>query len=118
MTKNVTTYSTEPHGAEVNLCSHHAEHPPECIRVPMQIQRGRHEGTCDACPVPDPIAPPCTHDNGHHWKQTYFQRNGGEVICRDRCIHCPVTREIDSWAQDPDTGEQGLDSVTYGRDEQ
>lgn len=29
------------------------------------------------------------------------------------CRHCGCGRTVDTWAQDPETGEQGLRSVTY-----
>ena len=39
--------------------------------------------------------------------------HGGGVICKKACIRCGAQRLTDSWAQRPDTGEQGLRSVSY-----
>lgn len=38
---------------------------------------------------------------------------GGGVIVREVCAHCGVYRVTDTWAQDPQTGEQGLRAVSY-----
>ena len=34
-------------------------------------------------------------------------------MIREVCGHCGLYRERDTWAQDPQTGEQGLQSVSY-----
>lgn len=39
--------------------------------------------------------------------------HGGGVIITECCMHCGCKRTTDTWAQRPDTGEQGLESVTY-----
>ena len=39
--------------------------------------------------------------------------HGGGVIYTEVCLHCGAYRETDTWAQDRETGEQGLRSVTY-----
>lgn len=49
----------------------------------------------------------------HEWKQLSLRGNGGGVIIRERCEQCGVERTINTWAQDPETGEQGLHQVTY-----
>lgn len=40
-------------------------------------------------------------------------RHGGGVVVREVCAVCGCYRETDSWAQRPDTGEQGLKSIAY-----
>jgi hypothetical protein len=67
----------------------------------------------------DPREPDCTAAE-HHWIADgakgfgYVLRgNGGGVISQAACVHCGTRRISDSWAQRPDTGEQGLDSVRY-----
>jgi len=35
------------------------------------------------------------------------------VRYREVCAHCGAYRDTDTWAQDPETGEQGLTSITY-----
>jgi len=39
--------------------------------------------------------------------------SGGGVVITEHCRHCGTYREIDTWAQDPQTGTQGLRSVRY-----
>ncbi|NJO18565.1 MAG: hypothetical protein HC877_23410, partial [Thioploca sp.] len=39
--------------------------------------------------------------------------NGGGIIIDQVCIHCYAGRTKNTWAQDPQTGVQGLTSVTY-----
>lgn len=43
-----------------------------------------------------------------------IQGHGGGIISREVCAHCGRYRITDTWAQRPDTGEQGLESVAYG----
>lgn len=72
----------------------------------------------------DPDAPSCEAGKEHDWQSPYdllggLKENpgvwghGGGVICREVCSHCGVYRVTDSWAQRPDNGVQGLDSVKY-----
>jgi len=42
-----------------------------------------------------------------------IQGHGGGVVIREVCQHCGVYRITDTWAQDPATGEQGLESIRY-----
>lgn len=39
--------------------------------------------------------------------------HGGGVIIKEVCDHCQTQRITDTWAQDPETGEQGLVSLCY-----
>lgn len=63
----------------------------------------------------DPPAPACTSADGHAWQQVPdgVRGHGGGVIACDYCGRCGAYRIIDTWAQRPDTGEQGLTSVRY-----
>ena len=72
----------------------------------------------------DPEEPECRHDEGHDWRSPYsvlgglrenpgVRGNGGGVVCTSVCRHCGAYQISDSWAQDPETGEQGLDSLEY-----
>ena len=68
----------------------------------------------------DPDEPDCSDGCGHEWVSdgasgfgTVVCGHGGGVVCRSVCARCGVRRISDSWAQRPDTGEQGLDSVSY-----
>ena len=89
-------------------------HPPDggfCKKVTIDI---------------DPIEPICTKDD-HDWQAPIelvggieenpgVQGHGGGVIIHEICVHCATHRRTDTWAQNPATGEQGLDSVSYEAD--
>lgn len=79
------------------------------------------EGHCIAI---DPPEPDCIDGQEHDWREEHTVvggladnpgvfGHGGGVICKDVCAHCGAYRLTDSWAQNPETGEQGLDSVEY-----
>lgn len=71
----------------------------------------------------DPDAPECS-ESEHDWQSPFsvlggceenpgVWGHGGSVIIRSVCAHCGVYRVTDGWAQNRETGEQGLESVTY-----
>jgi hypothetical protein len=71
-----------------------------------------------------PPEPDCADDRGHRWHAPHelvggLEENpgvwghGGGVISKDVCRFCGVVRTVDTWAQDPETGEQGLESYSY-----
>lgn len=72
----------------------------------------------------DPTEPDCAEDRTHEWRAPVavvggLSENpgvfghGGGVIMHEVCRHCGTERVTDTWAQDPATGEQGLESVRY-----
>jgi hypothetical protein len=73
----------------------------------------------------EPDEPECESDEGcHEWESPFevlggIEENpgcwghGGGVVIREVCRHCGMYREKDTWAQDPNTGAQGLTSVEY-----
>ncbi len=72
----------------------------------------------------EPEEPDCTSNEGHDWQTPHdllggcrenpgVRGHGGGVTCKEVCVNCGAYRTTDSWAQDPVTGEQGLDSVAY-----
>lgn len=72
----------------------------------------------------DPLEPECDDEEGHDWQSPHsvlgglesnpgVQGHGGGVIIREVCACCGAYRITDTWAQRPDTGEQGLRSVEY-----
>lgn len=72
----------------------------------------------------DPEEPECEPGHSHEWESPLsvvggcrenpgVWGNGGGVIIKSVCRHCGKYRIHDTWAQDPDTGEQGLESVEY-----
>ena len=72
----------------------------------------------------DPESPLCDDGQEHDWQAPYsivggIKENpgvwghGGGVMITEVCMICGCERVTDTWAQDPETGEQGLDSVQY-----
>lgn len=62
----------------------------------------------------DPVEPDCDGKT-HNWLScdTWPTAHGGGVIDKDVCTHCGMYRVRNTWAQRPDTGEQGLESISY-----
>jgi len=71
----------------------------------------------------DPAEPGCTGDD-HDWQSPHeivggiaenpgVWGHGGGCRIHEVCRHCGAHRHTDTWAQRPDTGEQGLTSVRY-----
>lgn len=71
----------------------------------------------------EPDEPECT-EGEHDWQSPHellgglrenpgVQGHGGGVVIDEACLHCGCRRTTDTWAQRPDTGEQGLTSVEY-----
>jgi hypothetical protein len=60
----------------------------------------------------DPPEPRCTQE-AHSWQQDYVHGHGPGVLVREYCCNCGAWRVTDTWAQRPDTGEQGLEKVCY-----
>lgn len=72
----------------------------------------------------EPDEPECSHDDGHDWQSPVeivggiesnpgVRGHGGGVVVDECCVRCGCRRTTDTWAQDRDTGEQGLTSVEY-----
>jgi len=72
----------------------------------------------------DEDEPDCSHDDGHEWGAPHsivggIKENpgcwghGGGVVCHEVCLRCGCGRKTDTWAQRPDTGEQGFTVVTH-----
>lgn len=69
-----------------------------------------------------PVEPQCSAAK-HHWYSPEFLGgckenpgvwgHGGGAIITECCMHCGCARITDTWAQRPDTGEQGLESISY-----
>jgi hypothetical protein len=68
--------------------------------------------------------PDCNDGEDHDWRSPHcvvggikenpgVWGNGGGVIITEVCALCGAYRITNTWAQRPDTGEQGLESVTY-----
>lgn len=71
----------------------------------------------------EPEEPPCSGD-AHEWRSPWEVVGGGEdnpgvsahgggVVILEVCRLCGWYRIEDSWAQDPETGIQGLESTAY-----
>jgi hypothetical protein len=72
----------------------------------------------------DPEEPECEDGEEHDWRSPYsvlggtkenpsVWGHGGGVIIKSVCAHCGKYRINDTWAQNPENGVQGLNSVTY-----
>ena len=72
----------------------------------------------------EPPEPDCEDGREHDWQSPVelvggIKENpgvwghGGGVVIHEVCMHCGTERVTDTWAQDPDTGRQGLHSVAY-----
>lgn len=88
-----------------------------------ESDRGSDEETRITVAI-DPDAPDCAEGHEHDWQSPYevlgglkdnpgVWGKGGGVVCKTVCAHCGAYKIDDSWAQRPDNGEQGLDSVSY-----
>jgi hypothetical protein len=77
----------------------------------------------------DPPEPPCEDGHEHEWTAPIeivggiesspgVHGHGGGVTIHEVCTHCGTHRWIDTWAQDPCDGEQGLKAVSYGDGEE
>jgi len=71
-----------------------------------------------------PSEPDCVEYHEHDWQSPYsvvggcrenpgVYGHGGGVIITTVCRHCGKYMVEDSWAQDPETGQQGLDTIAY-----
>jgi hypothetical protein len=72
----------------------------------------------------EPEEPECAEGEEHDWRSPYsvlggLKENpgvwghGGGAIIKEVCRLCGWYRTTDTWAQRPDTGEQGLTEVSY-----
>ncbi len=72
----------------------------------------------------EPDEPECVDGHDHDWQNPIevvggirdnpgVYGHGGGVKITAVCAHCRKYRVTDTWAQRPDTGEQGLESIEY-----
>lgn len=72
----------------------------------------------------DPEPPSCTAGQEHKWRAPHrlvgglkdnpgIQGHGGGITIQEVCITCGCGKLVDTWATNPETGEQGLTSVSY-----
>lgn len=72
----------------------------------------------------DPPEPRCLDKTNHDWQSPHevvggltenpgVWSHGGGIVSTEVCAHCARYRKYDTWAQNPSTGEQGLESTTY-----
>src|SRR5690606_4202298 len=75
--------------------------------VEVRIDEQRHTITLD------PNEPDCTDGQTHDWRGRDMRSHGGGLIITEVCAHCGRRRIHNTWAQRPDTGEQGLGAIEY-----
>lgn len=62
----------------------------------------------------DPDEPPCIDGGDHAYREDCdVIGHGGGVIITETCSRCGTQCITDTWATDPATGKQGLESVRY-----
>jgi hypothetical protein len=66
----------------------------------------------------DPEIPKCENFYGevkdsHKWESDRISGNNGGVIIVERCCHCDCKKITNTYDYDPETGEQGFESVKY-----
>lgn len=75
----------------------------------------------------DPDEPPCEEEE-HEWvaplslvggckESPGVHGSGGGVTIHEVCRHCGCGKLVNTWDYDPETGEQGLESVRYTKNE-
>ena len=93
------------------------------ITVRVWLASGRGERTAHTVAI-QPAEPDCAGADAHDWQSPHevvggceenpgVRGHGGGVIIREVCASCGCYRETDTWAQNRETGEQGLRSVEY-----
>lgn len=72
----------------------------------------------DAKVAIDPEEPECAEGHAHAWDDYgHDQCHGAGIVSSVRCRYCGAVCTTDTYAQDPDDGEQGLTSVRYELDD-
>ena len=61
----------------------------------------------------DPPAPPCAEGHAHDWVDGLTRGNGGGVVVESQCRWCGAQKTHNTWAQDPEDGEQGFTTTEY-----
>lgn len=86
----------------------------------VEDEDGDRENVKVAIDPKEPVCPEGEHDWQSPWdvvggleENPGVWGNGGGVVIREVCVHCGRYKRTDTWAQDPETGEQGLTSVSY-----
>ena len=83
-----------------------------------QVERESHTITTE------PDEPDCMDGEPHRWESPHsivgglegnpgVWGHGGGVIITECCMSCGCKKQTDTWAQNPENGEQGLTSVEY-----
>ena len=83
----------------------------------VPIRRGKEDadGRVYATARIDPAAPKCVRGmgNSHEWRQTDLRGSGGGVLITETCEVCGCVKVTNTWGQRRDTGEQGLEVISY-----
>lgn len=72
----------------------------------------------------EPTEPDCIDGEEHDWQSPQsivggckeapgVYGHGGGVTVEEVCMRCGCAKNTDTWAQDPQDGQQGLDAVEY-----
>jgi hypothetical protein len=142
MEKTKTTYYCKCRGSDeeseqiesMTAADAAAEHARYCTEVDrdedttwwlhVTVVHGDEKTAEDIMVEIHPPEPACEATCGHEWIAPYelvggLRENpgcwshGGGLISDEICRHCGCKRITDTWAQDPETGAQGLTSIRY-----
>lgn len=61
----------------------------------------------------DAVEPDCMDESGHYYAHGDVWGSGGGVAWTDTCERCGLRYHRNTWAQDSETGEQGLTEERY-----
>ena len=99
--------------------------PAETIWIDVRAQSKDNADDEDTATVAlHPREPGCTDHRDHDWRSPIcivggnrenpgVIGHGGGVKIHEVCRHCGTHMHTNTWAQRPDTGEQGLRSIRY-----
>jgi hypothetical protein len=95
-----------------------------CRAIPLGADGERLDDESESHTIEiEPTAPECSAD-AHEWVAPYsvlgglkenpgVRGHGGGVILTRVCQHCGRYRLVDTWAQNPENGKEGLESTEY-----
>lgn len=76
-----------------------------------------HASSCAVKVSIEPIEPECAEGQEHDWQDHGHDRcHGAGIVGSVRCRYCGAVRITDTYAQDPEDGEQGMTSTRYDLD--
>lgn len=83
--------------------------------VPIRREKEDFDNRVCATARIDPVVPKCVRGWGevHEWEQTSVRGSGGGVLITETCKACGCVKVTNTWGQRRDTGEQGVEIISY-----